>query len=75
MASRTALEHKDGKLHLRVQMPVRRADLGRLMADKEQPRKPIPEPDTERAEELRRVVREDIEEQRKFIEKIKRKMN
>ncbi|WP_158671118.1 hypothetical protein [Bradyrhizobium guangdongense] len=45
----------------------------RLAAEAE--RLPIPPPDLDRAEEIRQMVREDIEEQRKFIEKLKRKMN
>ncbi|WP_271590758.1 hypothetical protein [Bradyrhizobium sp. CCBAU 53415] len=45
------------------------------MISKEQPEKPIPPPDLDRAEEIRQMVREDIEEQHKFIEKLKRKMN
>ncbi|MGX4773902.1 hypothetical protein ACWAUC_29350 [Bradyrhizobium guangdongense] len=37
--------------------------------------KPIKPPDRKVTEELRQIVREDIEEQRKFLEKLRRKMN
>ena len=38
----------------------------------ENPRRLIPPPDPERTEELRQMVREDIEEQRKLIQKLRR---
>ena len=45
----------------------------RLMADEDQQKDSPPKPD--RTEDMRQMVREDIEEQRKFTEKLKRKMN
>ncbi|GGI34291.1 hypothetical protein [Bradyrhizobium guangdongense] len=39
------------------------------------PAKSIPPADPERTDELQKTVREDIEEQRKLLEKLRRKMN
>lgn len=50
------------------------AHLGRLM-DESLRRKLILPPDLESTEELRQMVREDIEEQRKIVQKLRRKLN
>ena len=60
-ASRTALEHKDGKLRVRVQMPMRGANLGGLMTDKKPPKKPRASQKPSPIDELRQMVEEDIE--------------
>ena len=45
------------------------------MADTEYPEKPDRKPKPPSIEELRKMVREDIEQQRKLIDSLRRKMN
>ncbi|MGT2504744.1 hypothetical protein ACVOMS_35730 (plasmid) [Bradyrhizobium guangxiense] len=45
------------------------------MPDEKRPRKKLSPPDPERDKELRQMIQEDIDEQRKAIEAIRRKMN
>lgn len=45
------------------------------MADKKQPAKPVANEDTPQAEEMRKIVRENIEEQRRLLEQFRRKLN